>query len=114
MQTRFPSGVACFLCFAPYGPPFNHEFPRPGTRYKGEFCDYPDVLKELTYVIYQNKRAREAVFVKLGHPVPTTLTLYWRFLGKRRGGDLLGLYEVLVAYLDVKETAGFNDEIVAH
>ena len=114
MQTRFPSGVACFLCFAPYGPPFNHEVPRAGTRYKGEFCDYSDVLKEMTYIVYQNRRAREAIFARLDHPAPTTLISYWRFLGKRRAGGLLGLYEVLAAYLDMRETGDFTDEIATH
>jgi hypothetical protein len=114
MQTRFPRGLACYLCFAPYGPPFNHEVPGPGTRYKGEYCDYPDVLKELTYVVYQNKETREAIFAKLGHPTPATLTSYWRFIGKTYSGGLLGLYEVLATYLDLREAKGFNDGIIVH
>ena len=102
-KTRLPHGVACFLCFAPYGPPFNHEVPPAGSKYKAELCDYPDVLKELTYVLYRKQAIRNAIFTRLGHTPPSTLVMYWRFLGKKRAGGLLGVYEVLDAYLDLKE-----------
>ena len=68
----------------------------------------------MTYIVYQNRRAREAIFARLDHPAPTTLISYWRFLGKRRAGGLLGLYEVLAAYLDMRETGDFTDEIATH
>jgi len=92
------------MCFAPFGPPFNHEVPPRGERYNGDLCEYPDVLKELAYIIYKNERVRAAVFAKLGHADPSTLALYWRFIGKISPGGLLGVYEVLAAYLELKES----------
>ena len=105
---RFPPGTVCFLCLASYDPPFNHEMPAPGTRYTGDMCDYPDVLKELSYMLYQDTTAKNAIFAKLGAPVPMTVALYKRFIGKRCKGGLLGLYEVLAAYLDLRATGAFN------
>jgi hypothetical protein len=102
-KIHFPCGLVCFLCFAPYEPPFNHEAPPAGSRYQGELCEYPDVLKELTYVLYQNQALRNAIFAKLGQSVPTSLVSYWRFIGKQGKSGLLGVYEVLAAYLDLNE-----------
>jgi hypothetical protein len=109
MQVRFPNGIACFLCFAPYGPPFNHEIPPSGIRYKGTLCDYPDCLKELAYMIYGNEQVRDAVFTRLGRPVPATLTSYWRFIGAAPTGGLLGVYHAIAAYLDLREMGGFEN-----
>jgi hypothetical protein len=67
-----------------------------------ELCDYPDLLKELTYILYQKQTIRNAIFNTLAHPPPTTLVTYWRFLGKKQAGGLLGVYEVLDAYLDLR------------
>jgi len=103
LQTRFPSGTVCYLCFAPYGAPFNHEVPPAGSRYKGELCDFPHVLKELAYIIYQHQDVRNTVFARLAHPAPVTTASYWRFISRRRPGGLLGLYEVIAAYLDSRE-----------
>ena len=103
MQTRFPLGLVCYLCFAPFGAPFNHEVPAQGTKYKGELCKYPDVLKELTYIVYQNEQMRAAVFARLRRPNPSTLTMYWRSLARILPSGLLGIYEVLAAFLDLKE-----------
>jgi hypothetical protein len=102
-KTAFPSGLVCFLCFTTYGPPFNHEVPPPGVKYKGQLCDYSDGLKELAYVIYHSEAKRNAVFARLGHTVPATLVSYWRFIGRKQASGLLGLYEVLSAYLDTRE-----------
>jgi hypothetical protein len=107
-QTTFPSGVVCFLCFGLYGPPFNHEMPAPGSRYKGDLCDYPDVLKELTFILYKKTAIRNAIFARLGHPSPSSTMSYWRFLGRRYAGGLLGVYEVLATYLDLREAGSIN------
>jgi hypothetical protein len=106
---HFPSGTVCYLCFAPYGPPFNHEFPPAGSRYTGELCDYPDVLKELSYILYHDTAVKDAIFARLGAPTPATLVLYKRFIGRRRAGDLLGLYEVIATYLDIREAGGLGE-----
>jgi hypothetical protein len=107
-QMRFPPGLVCFLCLAPYGPPFNHDKPARGDPYTGEFCDYPDVLKELSFVLYHDGDIKAAIFTRLGAPIPDTITTYKRFMGKKWRGGLLGLYEVLVAYLDLKEEGAFG------
>jgi hypothetical protein len=104
----FPRGTVCFLCFAPFGPPFNHDIPPPGTRNTGNLCEYPDVLKELAYIIYKETQVKNVVFTKLGAPVPTTLHSYKRFIGKKCGGGLLGLYKVMATYLDLRESGGLN------
>jgi hypothetical protein len=99
----FPGRTVCFLCFASFAPPFNHEVPPPGSRYSGELCEYPDVLKELAYIIYQDRTARSIVFTKLGVPTPTTLASYKRFIGRKHAGGILGLYEAISAYLCWRE-----------
>jgi hypothetical protein len=105
-KTTFPPGLACFLCFATYGPPFNHEVPQTGSKYKGELCDYPDLLKELVYILFHSEVRRNAIFARLGHSAPTTIVSYWRFIGKKQASGLLGVYEVLSAFLDLREAGG--------
>jgi len=100
--------MVCFLCLASYGPPFNHEMPAPGAQYTGGMCEYPDVLKELSYILYQDTTAKNAIFTELGAPVPTTVASYKRFIGNRYKGGLLGLYEVLATYLDLRAMGAFN------
>jgi hypothetical protein len=104
MLTRFPNATVCYLCFAPYASPFNHEIPSKGAKHKGELCEYPDALKELTYIVYQDNALRNSVFTRLHHVMPATLASYWRFLGKKQASGLFGVYEVLAAYLDVRES----------
>jgi hypothetical protein len=108
-KATFPPGMACFLCFGMYGPPFNHEVPPTGSKYKGDLCDYPDILKELSYIIFHSEPHRNIVFARLGHATPPTVVSYWRFIGKRRPSGLLGVYEVLSAYLDLKEAGDLAD-----
>jgi hypothetical protein len=79
-KATFPPGLACFLCFGTYGPPFDHEVPPTGSKYKGELCDYPDMLKELAYIIFHSEAHRNVVFARLGHATPTTVVSYWRFI----------------------------------
>jgi hypothetical protein len=107
---RFPPGTVCFLCLASYGPPFHHEVPAPGVQYTGESCDYPDVLKELSYILYKDEATRNAVFARLGAPVPTTVVSYKNFIGKRCSGGLplLGLYGVLAMYLELRDAGTLN------
>ena len=100
---RFPKRVVCFLCFAPYGPPFNHDVPPPGSRYTGDLCEYPDVLKELSYILYQDADVRGKVFANLGIPAPCTLAAYKRYIARTSAGGLLGLFEVVFAYLQLRE-----------
>jgi hypothetical protein len=103
---QFPRGVVCYFCLAPYGPPFDHPRAPPGTRQSPEFCDYPDVLKELAYIVYQDRSLREKVFGKLGGSAPSTLYQYKRYITKPRNGGILGTYDVINAYLDVREEEG--------
>ena len=100
---RFPSGRVCFFCFAPYSAPFNHARAPTNTRQSPDQCDYPDVLKELTYIIYQELSLRQRVFAKLGHSVPSNLNEYKRFITSRQSEGIFGVYEVIFAYIDVHE-----------
>ena len=102
-KIKFPSGLICPLCLALYGPPFNHRKPLPGARYMGEFCDYADNLKKLAYTVYRKQEIRNAIFDKLGRSTPSTVASYRRFVGKKSAEGLLGVYQVLDAYLDLRE-----------
>lgn len=82
-KATFPPGLVCFLCFGTYSPPFNHKAPPAGAMYRGDLCDYPNMLKELVYIILHSEVHRNLVFTRLGHATPPTVLLYWRFIGKR-------------------------------
>ena len=100
---RFPPGKVCFYCFAPYSAPFNHTQAPTNKRQSPDQCDYPDVLKELTYIIYQDVVLRQRVFAKLGHPMPSNLIEYKQFITSRQSEGIFGVYEVIFAYIDVRE-----------
>jgi hypothetical protein len=93
----FPRGVVCYFCLAPYGPPFNHARGLAGTK------QTLDVLKEIMYVLYQDRSLREKIFARLGVAPPMTLYNYKRYITKVQDGGTLGVYNVLSAYLDVRE-----------
>jgi len=99
---QFPRGVVCYFCLAPYGPPFNHPQAPHGTRQSPEFCEYPDVLKELVYILYHDRSLRQKIFGKLGISAPSTLYLYKRYIIRPQNGGILGVYKVIDAYLDVR------------
>jgi len=88
---------------APYCPPFNHAPPPPGVRRTADLCDYPDVLKELSYILYANQSLRQKVFGRLGHAMPQTLEEYKRHISSRQNGGTFGAYNVIYAYLEVRE-----------
>ena len=81
---RFPKNTVCYFCLAPFAAPFDHTRAPPGTRPSPDDCDYPDVLKELVYILYQNKSLRGKIFSKLGVSEPSSLPMYQRFIGKRQ------------------------------
>ena len=99
----FPSGKVCFFCFAPFSAPFNHTRALTGTRQSAKDCDYPDVLKELTYIIYQDVSLRRSVFAKLGHSMPSNLNEFKQFITGRQIGGIFGVYEVIFAYICIRE-----------
>jgi hypothetical protein len=100
---QFPKNVICYFCLALYGPPFNHPTAPPGTKRSPELCDYPDVLKEVAFILYSDKPLREKIFAHLGISPPSTLFLYKRYITKVQHGGILGVYRVIDAYLDVRE-----------
>ena len=55
----FEPGQVCFFCLAPYGPPFNHAQPSPDTSRSYKLCQYRDVLKELVFILYENRPLRQ-------------------------------------------------------
>jgi hypothetical protein len=87
----------------PFGPPFDHAVPAPGARYSADLCDYPDVLKELVYVLFQDRALKTDIFTRLDAPVPVNGMVFQRFIARKHRGGLLGLYEVINAYLDSRE-----------
>lgn len=62
------------------------------------------MLKELAYILYQDDPLRRKIFSKLGISEPLTLQLYQRFIGKRQQDGILGAYEVVNAYLEMRES----------
>jgi hypothetical protein len=103
INLQFPKNSVCYFCLSPYAPPFNHARPPPGTKKSADLCEYPDVMKELVYILYQDQSRRSKIFAKLGVAPASTLYLYQRFIGKRQQDSLLGAYEVVNAYLELRE-----------
>ena len=101
---QFPKNVVCYFCLSPYGPPFDHTRASAGTQQTSDLCEYPDVLKELVYILYQDEVLREKIFARLGVDGPSSLSLYQRFIGKRRHGGIFGAYEVVNAFLELRES----------
>jgi hypothetical protein len=66
-------------------------------------CEYPDVLKEVAFILYSDKALREKIFAHLGIGPPSTMFLYKRYITKRQSGGILGVYRVIDAYLDIRE-----------
>jgi hypothetical protein len=91
---QFPKNVVCYFCLSPYGPPFDHTRAPAGTQQTSDLCEYPDVLKEFVYILYQDEVLREKIFARLGVAEPSSLSLYQRFIGKIRHGGIFGAYEV--------------------
>ena len=91
------------------GPPFNHPAPTPGERYNGDLCEYPDILKELAFIIYHEATLRAAVFAALGVSTPLTMQSYKFFLRKLRPGGILGLYDVLFTCLHLRDQGMLNN-----
>ncbi len=88
---------------APYCPPFNHGQPPTGVRRTADLCDYPDVLKELSYILYAKQSLREKVFGHLGRTMPQNLVAYKRYIASRPNGGTFGAYNVIYAYLEIRE-----------
>ena len=83
-------------------PPFNHKRAPPDAKRTADLCEYPDVLKELVYILYQNPTLREKIFANLGVASPPTLYRYKTYITKMQGGHL-GAYKVINAYLAVRK-----------
>jgi len=75
-----------------------------GTQQASDLCEYPDVLKELVYILYQDEDLRAKIFTRLGVARPSSVSLYQRFIGKRRHGGIFGAYEVVNAFLELRES----------
>jgi hypothetical protein len=104
---RFPSGVLCFYCLVPYEAPFYHERAPNGSKQTPKMCEYPDALKELVYIIYENQALRKKVFAKLGIPEPTVLRRYMQYVTAVGDGQLPAAYKIIDAYLRVREEEEF-------
>lgn len=100
---QFPKNVVCYFCLSPYGPPFDHTRAPAGMKQTSDHCEYPDVLKELVYILYQDEILRKKIFTRLGVAEPSSLSLYQRFIGKKHGG-IYGAYEVVNVFLELRES----------
>jgi hypothetical protein len=100
---QFPKNVICYFCLALYGPPFNHPTPPPGTKRSPDLCEYPDVLKEVAFILYSDEPLRNKIFAHLGIAPPSSMFLYKRYITKKQNGGVLGVYRVIGAYLDIRE-----------
>ena len=101
---QFPKNTVCYFCLSPYGPPFDHTRASAGMQQTSDLCEYPDVLKELVYILYQNEVFREKIFSRLGISGPSSLSLYQRFISKKRHGGIFGAYEVVNTFLELRES----------
>lgn len=66
-------------------------------------CKFPDVLKELAWIVFQDKEALRAIFCILHRSVPVNVDSYKRYLGQCNENGVLGVYEVLHAYTVVRD-----------
>jgi len=101
---QFTKGTVCYFCLCPYGPPFNHRRAPPNAKQTADYCDHSDVLKQLIYVLYRDKSLRSQVFTKLGVAEPSGMYLYKKFISQKQRGDILGVYLVINAYLELRES----------
>lgn len=101
LDLQFPRGTVCYFCFATFGPPFNHARAQHGAR-QLDLCEFPDVLKELVYILFHDQSLREKIFSQLGLSPPDTLSQYKRYITKANDGELIGAYKIVDAYLDVR------------
>jgi hypothetical protein len=104
----FEAGQVCFFCLAPYCPPFNHAQPSPGTPRSHKLCQYRDVLKELVYILYENQPLRQKIFARLGDTMPSSLGRYQQYISEKKGG-IFGAYNVINAYLDIRDEGEAGD-----
>jgi hypothetical protein len=63
------------------GPPFHTEAPS-GTRHSADLCEFPDVLKEIVFVLHDNGPLCEKIFAKLGVLLPSGEYEYKRYIMK--------------------------------
>lgn len=105
MDLPFPKGKLCYFCLCLYDEPFNHTRAPPGSSQTHNLCNFPDVLKQLVFVLYHDASLRRQVFAKLRTQAPATSFLYKRYITKKPHGELFGAYEVVNAYLEVRESS---------
>jgi hypothetical protein len=87
----FPRDSFCLLCTAQKRV---HEEPTLLLRFRGKQCEYSDILKQLTYLVYKDEKMRDYILGELGQH-PLSLSAYWRFISERYRGGILGLYLIL-------------------
>jgi len=67
----------------------------------------------LAYILYQDLTIHAKVFKKLGLSPPSTLSGYRTYLARRRSGGTFGIYEVVNAYLEIREEEEFSAHLVS-
>jgi hypothetical protein len=101
---HFPKNRLCFFCFSPYDPPFSHpQSSKPTPR----DCEFPDALKEYSFLVWKDVEVRRQVFERLGAEEPATLVKYAVCLGKATDGGSLGVYAILATYYKLRSSSAF-------
>jgi hypothetical protein len=99
---KLGSGV-CFRCGVPFDSPCNHPRPQAGQPIKGN-CNYQDLLKEISFLIYNNACHRDVIFTALGVQAPKSLPRYKHWLSQTTPSHrkLSNFVEVLVMYWSLR------------
>lgn len=102
---RFPSGVVCFFCCLPYGPPANHISIK-DAKHLGTFpgCAHPDVLKPLAWLIWKESQLRQRL-QNDGHIPVNDDVSYIAWLTKYNDG-VINIHRLVVTILLYEECAG--------
>ena len=95
------SSKICWYCFSPLMPPFSH--PPNSSIGNPKQCQFPDVLKEFCYIIWEDTRTRQEVFDQLEVAMPVDLQGYAGYLIKITPQGQLGLLAVLAAYAGLQK-----------
>jgi hypothetical protein len=101
---QFPGDILCETCLVPHELLYYHKSTSPGTKKSSSLCDYPHIIKELAYILYQDPIILAKVFERLEVSQPSTPSGYETFLTRRPGGEeTFGIYEVVGAYFEIRE-----------
>jgi hypothetical protein len=101
-RLTFPPGILCYICAVPLVITPAHHLPivNPNLCKDGLACLYPDIIKPISFHVYNRHSIRAAVFAKLGLRFDTfdDIYAYQLWLIQRSSPSTLNIHEVVVAY----------------